>query len=264
MTTYVVGHGELEGSRPDTSIPQGGSVVFFTDVGMDLLQVNGMYAVQSGDAGQGFRYNSPDPVPNYLLTPLSNDELVRIQTVEKEGLTVLYVGDTQIPADSSGVHLCEGDDTMCGEGRHICGGALGRVDDAEIVFVCCRGLTGTEPRYPMEFGSTGSTAPYEMFLELARPYETMSETERGKALCALEDAKNPDDQELLAYLMTRTSFAKAALKHRTLESVTAKDGETVRAMFKSQTPEGQGWMREVPGASELIDQKKPSIFAKKD
>jgi hypothetical protein len=61
MTTFVVGHGELTADRPMTIVPEGGSITFYTDVGFDLLQSNGLLAVQMGDAGSGYKVEGGKP-----------------------------------------------------------------------------------------------------------------------------------------------------------------------------------------------------------
>jgi hypothetical protein len=249
MTTFIVGHGELAADRPETIVPEGMSIGFWTDLDFNLVMANGMAAVWSGDVGSAAEtYKGGDPVPNYGLSPLTDNQRVRFETVAQEGLSVWYVGD-QLPAD---VHLCDGDDVMCNNGRHICGGVFGRIDDTEIIYLSCRGVEGAEDKDQEAYGGTGDTTLNDTLDRLYGDLMTMSEEDRGRWLNQMEDARDPDQQEQLAFLMTYPDLRKAALKQRTAEYLASADQATFEAFFAGQPQQEQEWMLEVPGVVETV------------
>jgi hypothetical protein len=272
MTTYVVGHGALTADRPMTTVPEGGSITFYSDVDTTLITPNGMEALRRGDAGSGYTKTGGQPVENYYLEAHTDNELVRYQTVAMAGLTVMYVGD-QLPVQAGGrIHLCEGDEFMCGEGRHICGGVFGRVSDLDIVYLACRGVAGAPSNVQRAYGATGNTKIIDDLDLIAAEFETMSEEEAGQKLCEMEDEarKNPDLQEHLARLMNWPGMRKAVYKERTRQALETMDvgkgGETARiravaAMFYGQPEQEQAWMSEIPAVLEALKKsKKPSAF----
>jgi hypothetical protein len=259
MTTFVVGHGQLAADRPMTIVPEGGSITFYTDVDFDLLLINGMEAVRRGDGGSGYEVSSGQPVENYSLSPLNDNQRVRYETVAKGGLTVMYVGD-QLPA---AVHLCDGDEVMCGGGRHICGGVFGRISDPEIIYLACAGVEGEPSKNQREYGATGDTQIMDEWDKLATHMLTLSEEERGKTLCEMEDEHNPDNQERLAFLMNYRELRKSAYKERTRQALATMDPPAFVAMFNGQPAQEQAWMREIPAVVQALEKaKKPSAFGK--
>jgi hypothetical protein len=257
MTIYIAGHGELAADRPMTIVPEGGSITFYTDVDFDGDMSNMMETLRRGDAGSGFKVEGGKPVENYSLGPLTDNQRVRYATVAKGGVTVMYVGD-QLPG---AVHLCEGDEVMCGGGRHICGGVFGRVDDREIVYLACRGVEGAAPNPQQEYGATGDTQFADSLDALYDQFIKLSEEERGKKLCEMEDARNPDMQEGLAFLMNYPELRKSAYKERTRQSLATMDPPAFVAMFNGQPATEQGWMREIPAVVETLKKaSKPSPF----
>jgi hypothetical protein len=268
-TVHVVGHGALTADRPMTIVPEGGQITFYTDVDFDLVMTNALEVLQTGDAlirlgkfagvGNGYKVGSGQPVENYSLGPLSDNERVLHATAAKPGLTIMYIGD-QLPAN---IHLCEGDEVMCAEGQHHCGGVFGRLYDAdEIVYLACRGVEGQPDKQQQKFGRTSSTEDADRFDQEYYGLMALSEEERGKQLLQLEDLRHPDAQEALAKLMTYDDLRKAAYKERTRQAV-ASDPRAVAAMFYGQPKEEQEWMSEIPAVLEALRKaKKPSAFGK--
>jgi hypothetical protein len=266
MTTYVVGHGALTADRPMTTVPEGGSITFYSDVDTALITANGMEALRRGDAGSAYTKAGGDPVENYYLVAHTDNELVLYQTVAMAGLTVMYVGD-QLPVQADGhIHLCEGDEVMCAKGRHSCDGVFGRVKDLDIVCLACRGVAGTPPNPQRAYGATGNTKIIDDLDMFDAEFKTMSEEEAGRKLCEMEDEakNNPDLQEHLARLMNWPDMRKAVYKERTRQAV-AKDPRAVAAMFYGQPAQERAWMNEIPEVVEALKKsKKPSAFGKTD
>ena len=259
MTTFIAGHGELAADRPKTIVPEGGSITFYTDVDFDGLLANLMEALRRGDAGSGYKVLGGEPVENYSLGPLTDNQRVRYATVAQSGLTIAYVGD-QLPGD---LHLCEGDEVMCGGGRHICGGVFGRINDPEIIYLACRGVEGAPPNPQRAYGATGSTDLIDAQDALAKELMALSEEERGKRLCAMEDARDADQQETVAFLMNKPQLRKAAYKERTRQALASMDPPAFVAMFNGQPAQEQAWMREIPAVVQALEKaKKPSPFGK--
>jgi hypothetical protein len=257
MTTFVVGHGGLAADRPMTIVPEGGSITFYTDVDFDLLFPNGMAAVMAGDAGSGYKAEGGKPVENYSLSPLTDNERVRYESVAKGGLTAMYVGD-QLPA---AVHLCEGDEVMCGGGRHICGGVFGRINDPNIVYLACRGVKDAPSKTQREYGTTGDASVIDAFDAMWNQITALSDEEQGKKLCEMEDAHDPDLQDYLAHLMNYPDLRKAAYKERTRQALATMEPPAFVAMFNGQPAQEQAWMREIPAVVQALEKaKKPSPF----
>lgn len=246
MTTFVVGHGSLEADKEETTVPEGGSITFYTEVDYDIVLAYGLMVVAQGDAGSGYPVAAGQPVQNYKLNALTDNQRVRYETVAQEGLNVVYVGDTRL---FDGIHLCEGDQTMCSGGRHICGGVFGRIDDPDIVYVACRGLEDAPVRMQPTYGSTGESFAPDREQELL----SMSEEDRGRALCTMEDARDPEQQETLAYLMNIEEMRKAAYKERARQYLSTEP-ESFLSMFLGQPPLEQGWMAEVAEVDALLKQ----------
>jgi hypothetical protein len=259
MTTFLMGHGGLSADRPKTIVPEGGSITFYTDVDFNLLLTNGMASVQTGEAGSGYRVEGGEPVENYYLEGYTDNQRVRFETVAMSGLNVVYIGD-QIP---NKIHLCEGDDTMCGGGRHICGGVFGRLDDLDIIYLACRGVMDAPPKTQREYGASGDTTIQDELDKLVADIRKLSEEEQGQKLCQMEDAHDPDAQEGLAYLMNWPDLRKAAYKERTRQSLKDMEPDDFAKMFKGQPATEQGWMKEVPGVNAIVDKPKPSLFGNK-
>lgn len=249
MATFLLGHGVLAADRPETIVPQGHTITFYTDVDYDLYFVNGMEAVRSGDASSGSQtYNAGDPVPNYELSRYSDFERALFATVADEAQSIVYIGD-QIPND---IHLCEAtDDAMCGGGRHICGGVFGRIDD-DIVYLACRGVEGTSDQTQDAYGGTRDTTVKDTVSQAVDDFLQLGEEEAGRRLAEMEDARDPDAQEALAYLMTSPDLQKAVYKHRTAEYVVTAELLEFEAMFYGQGTDEQGWMNELPAVQQKL------------
>jgi hypothetical protein len=156
---------------------------------------------------------------------------------------------------------------MCGGGRHICGGVFGRINDPNIVYLGCRNVEGAAKVDQWSFGATGSTQIMDKLDETAETLMKLSEEEAGRRLCQMEDAKDPDAQELLANLILNDDLRKAAYKERTRRALATMDAPTFAAMFNGQPAEEQGWMREIPATVETLEKadkaKKPKAFSPK-
>ncbi|HEX3605893.1 MAG TPA: hypothetical protein VH134_08225 [Candidatus Dormibacteraeota bacterium] len=259
MPVFIVGHGGLASDRPQTIVPPGQSITFYTDVDLNLVMSNGMAAVMSGDASSGSEtVQGGDPVPNYGLGRLTDNQRVRFETVAQAGGTFLYIGD-QLP---DGIHLCDGDDTMCNEGHHICGGVFGRVEDAEMIYIACRGVDGGLDVNQEAYGGTGDASLSQGLDAVYNQLMGVSEEERGRYINQLEDARTAESQEALAFLMNYPDLRKAAYKQRTAEYLASSDPLTFESMFFSQPDTEQAWMREVPGVEEaLTDAARQRMFA---
>jgi len=249
MATFIVGHGVIEASGPETLVPEGRTITFYTDVGLQFWQVYGMAALQMNDATSGFKtYQSGEKVPNYFMSKYSDNERTRFATVADEAANAIYVGDG-IP---SNIRLCEAtDDAMCGGGRHICGGVFGRIDD-DIIYLSCRSVEGVADPGQDTYGGTGQTTTLDHYDAKAREYLALGEG-AGAALAQLEDARTPDSQELLAYMMTYPDLRKAVYKFRTQQYLNAADAQSFAAMYNSEQPEEQSWILEVDGAQDMLN-----------
>jgi hypothetical protein len=123
-------------------------------------------------------------------------------------------------------------------------------------------------------GPTGKSDKVSELEMIWAEFQTMSEEEAGKTLCAMEDAKEPDKQEQLAFLMNVEDMRKAAYKERTRQALETMDvgkgGEkertrAVAAMFYSQPKQEREWMNEIPEVVEALKKsKKPSAFGNED
>src|SRR6188768_3636500 len=92
MATFIVGHGVIEASGPETLVPEGRTITFYTDVGLQFWQVYGMAALQMNDATSGFKtYQSGEKVPNYFMSKYSDNERARFATVADEAANAIYV-----------------------------------------------------------------------------------------------------------------------------------------------------------------------------
>jgi hypothetical protein len=107
-------------------------------------------------------------------------------------------------------------------------------------------MEGNSLGYQAAYGSTGDASVLEGFDEQHNFLMTLSEEERGKMLCELEDKRDPDDIEQLAQLLNYPDLRKAAYKERTRQALATMDPSAFVAMFKGQPAEEQAWMREIP------------------
>ena len=89
----------------------------------------------------------------------------------------------------------------------------------------------------------------------------MPEADQGPYIAAIEDARDPDKQELLAYLMQYDAARKAVYKYRTEQYMAGVQPAEFVAMFDSQPEQEQEWMLEVPGVDELLaDGRRARLF----
>jgi hypothetical protein len=259
MVTYIVGHGELALERPETIVPEESSITFWTNVDSDILLRHGMRALQEASTSDGAQtYDAGQPVPNYTLYRLSDNERLRYETVANDVATAWYVGD-QLPHP---VHLCDATDPdMCSGGRHICGGVFGRLT-GEIVYLACRGLVG-EANNQLAYGGTDDTS--NPFAQMVNELLGLPEEDAGARLAAMEDARDADAQETLAYLMNFQGLRKAVYKYRTRQYVPTAAAMEVEAMFFDQPEPEKSWMWELPEIQQAVGlaQRKRDYFIAK-
>ncbi|HSV67511.1 MAG TPA: hypothetical protein VLJ59_16600 [Mycobacteriales bacterium] len=138
MTVFVVGHGSYEAVGRSTFVPRGVEVHFHANFDESLPITLGMRVVATGAVG-GSRewYGELEPVPNYTLSGLTDQQRASYAQVDPENGTLYVVGD-HLPAPTM---LCTGDAKTCDPqtGRHGCGGILGRLAGQQpIHLVACR------------------------------------------------------------------------------------------------------------------------------
>lgn len=194
-----------------------------------------------------------------MLEGYTDNQRVRFETVAMGGLNAVYIGD-QVP---NNIHLCEGDDTMCGGGRHICGGVFGRLDDLDIIYLACRGVEDAPSNAQHEYGSTGDKSVLTDIQSMKKCSTRCPRTSGVGNSARWRDDQNPDLQEALAYLMNFPDLRKAAYKERTRQSLETMTPDEFAKMFAKQPVTEQGWMKEVPGVNDVVNKPKPSLFANK-
>jgi hypothetical protein len=151
MAVYIIGHGGLDSDRPETFVPTGTTISFFSDEDEDLRGVNALAAMASG-TGATESFGAGERIPNYSLDALMDRERQQQMTVDPGRIAAKYVGDQL----EDGIYLCEDTGGQCTGGVHNCAGVFGVVKDPVILYLACRGVEDEDGGFTKGLGPTGN------------------------------------------------------------------------------------------------------------
>jgi hypothetical protein len=145
MTTLVMAHGGRDPEMPGLRVPPGMQIDFYADFDENMFFSNGLAVVARGELGTpNESYTANDPIPNYIYSALSSDQLGWYLQLDRTDLPAWFVGndlpdETALCTDFVG---CDNAGANIGEGVHACDGVLGRAQAAgenHLVMLSCRG-----------------------------------------------------------------------------------------------------------------------------
>jgi hypothetical protein len=203
-TIYVAAHGGLGAGKGRAVVPPGMTVKFFTDVGTNLLILNGVEIVRTGQTGNAsgeYGHGAADGpwVQNYELSGLEDELIASYLTGAKNEGSLLFVGDKT----DSPIKLCAGDGpTNCQGDKHDCSGLLAHADVAgcdEVIILACRGVEGAKQSAQESLGgraddpSTQDRANFERWDKWTDWLHVTLPTDRA-AVDAAYDKLTPEEQ----------------------------------------------------------------------
>ncbi len=192
---YLLSHGARIGDRPDTFVPEGKSISFYSEFDQNTLRTIGLAAVSSGDITPTQTFNAGDPVSNYNLVEFEDSAIAEHLAAESSQTGgKLYFTGSDLPSPT---WLCTTHDKcITTKPRHHqdCRGVFARIAESEIYSVSCRGLAG---------GPGGST--FEM--EGSREFMDEMQTEARRIL----DWAKTDPDAAMAYYQSLSEATKAML-----------------------------------------------------
>src|SRR5579875_640005 len=256
MTAIIKGHG----ARIDdmkTFVPQGVTIKFYSRPDVNLATVVALTAmVDEARASATETINGTGvvgDVDNYILG--AQDDRFYAQWLAlggKSSIPIWWVGN-DIP---DGTRLCENPETCNGLGEHTCTGALGLVDDREIIILACRGYVGNA-QSPLE--KNYGTDPGNPLQSVAMDRDELVTHVLAQAKfdpAVAEQYVDSLDQAMIAMLITRTDFANWQLARQAKEYAAANNLEQLFGHLRANQGRLGGimqWQNDVPSYASAVD-----------
>lgn len=264
-TVFVAAHGSLGAARGRAVVPPGMTVKFFTGVGLNLLSMNGLEVVRTGQTGQASgeygRGAADGPwVQNYTLSALEDDMMAAYLQLAKDESSLLLVGD----GTDSPIQLCAGDGpTNCQGDTHDCSGLLAHAEVVgcdEVVILACRHEEGGRSAEQAGIGGrdgVGDTGAYKELEALADWMKATIPVDRA-AVDTRYDQLTPEQQvELNAYWS-----GDEYLEVRGALYLLATEGdENFERYHLSREPMRQEWMAKDPTLTAALERRRAAGFA---
>jgi hypothetical protein len=162
MTVIVKGHG----ARMDdtmTFAPTGTTIKMFSGYDLDLSTSAALIAITSGKFGSPNDSAAPgDDIANYELGNQDDGFYAKWYAMGAEASTPIWWVGSDL---DDGIRLCNEDGT-CDKaaGTHDCSGVFGKVKDAEIILLACRGYVEADDAAgasPNEYGTDTEDPLYD-------------------------------------------------------------------------------------------------------
>lgn len=178
---YLLSHGARVGNQPDTFVPAGRSISFYSEFDQNTLRLSGLAALNAGDIKPTQTFYGPCPVSNYYHSRFEDPAIAQHLANESSasGGTSYYVGD-QLPDPS---WLC----TTPSQCRATypqhgpqCEGVFKKITEEEIYSVACRGVWGQKNAATRELD--GSTELLDENTEEARRLLAWKDTDPAAAM----------------------------------------------------------------------------------
>ena len=140
-TRYLLSHGARIGDRPNTFVPEGKTISFYSEFDQNTLRTIGLAALSAGDITPTDTFEAGDEVANYVLVQFEDSAMAEHLAAESSasGGTLYFTG-AELPSPA---WLCTTPD-LCVKPRHhaTCQGVFSLISENEIYSVSCRGSAG--------------------------------------------------------------------------------------------------------------------------
>ncbi len=153
---YLLSHGARVSSEPETFVPAGRKIAFYSEFDQNTLRENGLAALNSGSITPTETLVGPCAVPNYYHSKFEDEAIAQHLAVESSasGGVSYYVG-SDLPDPS---WLCTTPDACTATYPQHAGGCQGvfrLIAEEDIWSVACRGVWGDRnATTTMELGGT--------------------------------------------------------------------------------------------------------------
>ncbi len=142
---FILSHGARVSDYPETFVPQGKTISFYSEYDQNTLRSIGLAALNAGDVQPTQTYTAGQTIPNYLLSRFE-DEAIAQHLASHSSATnaALYFAGMELPSPTV---LCT-TPKVCVTTKPLhapgCQGAFSKIAEAEIFSVSCRGVRGQQ------------------------------------------------------------------------------------------------------------------------
>ena len=138
---YLLSHGARIGDRPNTFVPTGKSISFYSEFDQNTLRTIGLAALSAGDITPTETFEAGDEVANYVLVEFEDSAMAEhLAAASSASGGTLYFTGAELPSPA---WLCTTPDLCVKPNHHAtCQGIFKLISENEIYSVSCRGLAG--------------------------------------------------------------------------------------------------------------------------